>query len=79
MGMVVTMNLVIEKEAVEGLFKGIPEGTHDVSFPLSNLGFYDWHDQVLGGNFTADNEQLITNGTTIDGVTYSNIFITQES
>ena len=73
------MTLVVKKEVAKGIFTDIPEGTHNVSFPLNKLAFYDHSDNIFGGNFTADNEQLITEGTCIDGVTFSNIRITQES
>jgi len=66
----------ITKATEEGLLKGIPIGVHKVSFPISRLAFVDTTGGVntLGGSFTSSTaEQVITNGATVDGVSYYDI------
>ena len=66
----------IKKTTEEGLLQGIPAGVHKISFPITKLAFVDTTGGVntLGGSFTSSTvEQVIKDGSTVDGVTYYDI------
>jgi len=66
----------ISQPATEGLLKDIPIGIHRISIPINKMAFVDTTGGVntLGGSFTSSTvEQIITDGATIDGVSYFDI------
>ena len=72
----VQMVVSIKQTTEEGLLKGIPIGVHKISFPISRLAFVDTTGGVntLGGSFTSSTvEQVISDGATVDGVSYYDI------
>jgi len=68
----------VSQPATEGLLQDIPIGIHKISIPISKMAFIDTKGGVntLGGSFTSSTvEQIITDGVTIDGVSYFDIVI----
>ena len=68
----------VSQTATEGLLQDIPIGIHKISIPISKMAFVDTKGGVntLGGYFTSSTvEQIITDGATIDGVSYFDIVI----
>jgi hypothetical protein len=64
----------------EGALNGVPAGLHRITVPLNSIGWIDTKggNITLGGSITESTPQIITEGSTVDGVTFTSIKIIKE-